>query len=413
MFPRTQSTGGRLCSRTKLRYMSEFPGPAVPAVGERLLGRVDELADELTRVIRKAEPFYDSGNLVPADDLRGSVRDNLVYILSRLAGQPSPGLMAPRATGRRRAEQGAPLPAILHSYRVAGTFIWSALLDEADDSTAAALLPAASALWSIMDELSSSVTDAYRDTVADHARSNAQTRNAMLDVLLRGDAGHGSRLWESAASLRLPQHGTFVVAAARTARPGGEAIPNAEEALRTRGIQSAWRVEIDAHVGVVVLTRRTGIDRLCAQLAELAGGPVGLSAPYANLEQTPAALRQARLASAAATPDSHDLIRYERVPIAILLAGAPDAAATVARAILGPVLALPAAECDVLLGTLRTWFAADGATSVAAEKLHVHRNTVRYRLRRIEELTGRGLTRPTGIAELHLALEAARILHLP
>src|SRR5437773_1280736 len=85
-------------------------------------------------------------------------------------------------------------------------------------------------------------------------------------------------------------------------RTGGEAIPNAEEALRTRGIQSAWRVEIDAHVGVVVLTRRTGIDRLCAQLAELAGGPVGLSAPYANLEQTPAALRQARLASAAATP---------------------------------------------------------------------------------------------------------------
>ena len=393
--------------------MTEFPGPAVSAVGERLLTRVDALADELAVVIRTAEPFYDAGTSVPAEDLRGSVRDNLLYILSRLAGRPSPGLGAPRATGRRRAEQGAPLPAILHSYRVAGTFIWSALLDEADDSTAAALLPAASALWSIMDELSSSVTDAYRDTVADHARSNAQTRNAMLDVLLRGDGGDGSRLWESAATLRLPHQGTFVVAAAPAPRPGVEAIPHAEEALRTRDIRSAWRVEIDAHVGVVVLTRRTGIDVLCARLAELAGGPVGLSEPYGNLEQTPAALRQARLASAAATPGSHEIVRYERVPIAVLLAGAPDAAATVARAILGPVLSLPAAECDVLLGTLRAWFAEDGATSVAAEKLHVHRNTVRYRLRRVEELTGRSLTRPAGIAELHLALEAARILHLP
>jgi hypothetical protein len=394
--------------------MSEFPGPAVSAVGERLLTRVDALATELTAVIRKAEPFYDAGATVPAEDLRGSVRDNLLYILSRLAGRPSPGLGAPRATGRRRAEQGAPLPAILHSYRVAGTFIWSAILDEAgDEESAAALLPAASELWSIMDELSSSVTDAYRDTVADRARSNAQTRNAMLDVLLRGDGGDGSRLWESAATLRLPHQGTFVVAAAPAPRPGVEAIPHAEEALRTRDIRSAWRVEIDAHVGVVVLTRRTGIDVLCARLAELADGPVGLSEPYGNLEQTPAALRQARLASAAATPGSHEIVRYERVPIAVLLAGAPDAAATVARTILGPVLALPATECDVLLGTLRAWFTEDGATSVAAEKLHVHRNTVRYRLRRVEELTGRSLTRPTGVAELHLALEAARILHLP
>src|SRR5947207_1375100 len=83
-------------------------------------------------------------------------------------------------------------------------------------------LPAAAELWSIIDELSGAVTDAYRDAVAERARSSAQTRNAMLDVLLRGDQGDGSRLWESATSLRLPHHGTFVVVAARTARPGVE-----------------------------------------------------------------------------------------------------------------------------------------------------------------------------------------------
>jgi hypothetical protein len=393
---------------------TEFPGPTVAAIGERLLGRVDDLAVDLTTVIRQAEPFYDAGQVVPADDLRGSVRDNLVYILSRLAGRPTPGLEPPRATGRRRAEQGAPLPAILHSYRVAGTFIWAAIVDEshAGEGDAAALLPAASELWSIMDELSGAVTDAYRDTVADRARSHAQTRNALLDVVLRGDGGDGSRLWESAATLQLPHHGTFVVAAARTPRPGVEAIPRAEDALRIRGIRSAWRVEIDAQVGVVVLTPRNGIDKLSAHLGQLASGPVGLSEPYPSLDKTPAALRQARLASATAAAASHDVVRYERVPIAVLLASAVDAAGAVARTILGPVLALPAAECDLLLGTLRAWYAEDGATSAAAERLHVHRNTVRYRLRRVEELTGRSLTRPTGVAELHLALEAARILEL-
>ena len=392
-----------------------LPGPAAAAVGERLLGRVEELATELTALIRRAEPFYDKDNLVSADDLRGSVRDNLTYILCRLAGRPTSGLEAARATGRRRAEQGAPLPAILHSYRVAGTAIWATILDDglAHGADTAALLLAASELWSIMDELSGAVTDTYRETIAERARSSAQTRNAMLDVLLRGDTGDGSRLWESAATLQLPHHGSFVVVAAHVRRPGVESFPKAEEALRAKGIQSAWRVEIDAHVGVVVLTVRNGIDQVCARLAELMDAPAGISAPYSNLDQTPAALRQARLAQAAAAPGGRDMVRFERVPIPVLLASAPEAASGVAQAILGPVLALPAVECEILLGTLRMWFAEDGATSIAAVKMHVHRNTVRYRLRRVEELTGRSLATPTGVAELHLALEAARILRLP
>src|SRR5206468_704790 len=83
------------------------------------------------------------------------------------------------------------------------------------------------------------------------------------------------------------------------------------------------------------------------------------------------------------------LVRYEQAPVAVLLASAPEAATAVARTVLGPVLALPAAECDVLLATLRAWFAAHGATSLAAERLHVHRNTVRYRLKRLEDLPAR------------------------
>jgi len=307
-----------------------------------------------------------------------------------------------------------PLPVILHAYRVAGKFIWSAILAEAagDEAATTALLRAGSELWLIIDNHSGSVTDAYRDAVAERAHSDSQTRNAMLDVLLRGDPGDGSRLWECAATLRLPHHGTFVVVAAQAPRPAAESIPQAEEALRTRDVQSAWRVELDAHVGVVVLTPRLGIDKLCAHLSDLTSGPVGLSEPYASLDQTPAALRQARLAYATATPGSRELVRYGQAPVAVLLASAPDAAATVAQAVLGPVLALPAVECEVLLGTLRAWFAEQGATSVAAAKLHVHRNTVRYRLRRLEDLTGRNLAQPTGIAELHLALEATRILRL-
>jgi hypothetical protein len=396
-----------------MTWQTESPASPIAAIGDRLLNRVEDLATELTEVIRRAEPFY-RNEVVRVEDLRASVLDNLVHILSQLAGRVMPGLEPPRVTGRRRAEQGVPLPVILHAYRVAGKFIWAAILAEAasDEIATTALLHAGSELWLIIDNHSGTVTDAYRDTVAERAYSDSQTRNAMLDVLLRGDPGDGSRLWECATSLRLPHHGTFVVVAAQVSRPGVESIPRAEDTLRNRGIQSAWRVELDAQVGVVVLTPRHGIDQLSALLAEMASGPVGISEPYPSLDQTPGARRQARLAFAAATPESQEIIRYGKVPIPVLLASAPDAATMVAQAILGPVLALPAAECDVLLSTLRMWFTEQGATSVAAEKLYVHRNTVRYRLRRLEELTGRNLTEPTGVAELYLALEAARILHL-
>jgi PucR C-terminal helix-turn-helix domain/GGDEF-like domain len=389
----------------------EAPAPAVAAIGRRLLDRVDDLTTELTEVIRQAEPFYGASGVVPVEDLHASVRDNLVHILSQLSGQPQPGFEPPRATGRRRAEQGVPLPVILHAYRVAGTFIWSAILAQAanDQVATSALLRAASELWLIVDDRSGAVTDAYRDAVAERVHSDAQTRNAMLDVLLRGDPDDGSRLWDSATTLRLPHEGTFVVVAAQPPRPAVESIPNAENALRTRGVRSAWRVEVDAHVGVVALTPRVGVDKLCAHLAELTSGPVGVSAPYPRLDRTPAALRQARLAYATATPGSRELVRYERAPIAVLLASAPDAAMMVAESVLGPVLTLPPVERDVLLDTLREWFAAQGATSMAAAKLHVHRNTVHYRLRRVAELTGRSLAEPTGVAELHLALEATRI----
>ena len=51
-------------------------------------------------------------------------------------------------------------------------------------------------------------------------------------------------------------------------------------------------------------------------------------------------------------------------------------------------------------------------TKEAAARLHMHRNGVRYRLNRFEELVGRRLAVPTQLAEIHVALQAATILGL-
>ncbi|WP_315986700.1 helix-turn-helix domain-containing protein [Streptomyces sp. STR69] len=70
--------------------------------------------------------------------------------------------------------------------------------------------------------------------------------------------------------------------------------------------------------------------------------------------------------------------------------------------------ALPADERALLLDTLEAWFDSGGSAGEAAKVLYVHPNTVRTRLRRIAERTGRSLTDPRGITELSLALRAVR-----
>ena len=40
------------------------------------------------------------------------------------------------------------------------------------------------------------------------------------------------------------------------------------------------------------------------------------------------------------------------------------------------------------MGLLEAYFEAEGSLKAASEKLHVHKNTLTYRLKRLEELTG-------------------------
>lgn len=386
--------------------------PVVRDLSRTLLPRIDEFAERMATRIRSQEPLYRDGHMVTPDELRRSCRDNLSYVFGRLAGEPTIGIEVPHATGIRRGETGVPLSAVLQAFRIGGRLIWDILIEHANEHTQDVLLRSAADIWAVSDDLARAAADGYRIASADRARQDSQLRSALLNGLLDGRLGDGSQLWESAALLKLPQHGAFVVVAAECLAPGQEGLPQVEDRLRRHDVASAWRLDAELHEGLVSLRPRFGIDQLCAELEPIASGRVGVSEPYPSLDQAPPALRQARLACAAATPGTTDLVRFDDEPIAVLLVSAPDASLSVARRILGRVLDLPDSDRILLIDTMRIWLAEAGSTSAAAGRLHVHRNTVRYRLRRLEELTGRSLTDPLDVSELHVALECARMLGL-
>jgi hypothetical protein len=388
--------------------------PYVRTLSATLLTKSEELGVELAELIKATDIRYRDENVVPAEELVRSCRDNLELLFATLAGVPAPHTYGPQETGRRRAEQGIPLEMTLRGYRIGGRFIWNVLLRNADRNAAAmeALLPAAEVVWAMIDDYSEILTESVRETIADQARRDTQLRTAVLGNILDGSLGDGPTLWEAATVLGLPHRGIFVVVAAETRQPGAEPLPRVEQALRARGVRSGWRLDTDRQVGVLALRRPSEIGAVCQLMAELATARVGVSVVFSDLESAPRALRQARLACSANAPTSREVLRYEQDPVAILLASAPDAGRVFGHAVLQPVLAQPAADRAVLLETLRQWFAENGSTSAAAAVLHVHRNTVRYRLRRIEELTGQELANPAAAGRLLLALQACRIFDL-
>jgi DNA-binding PucR family transcriptional regulator len=71
---------------------------------------------------------------------------------------------------------------------------------------------------------------------------------------------------------------------------------------------------------------------------------------------------------------------------------------------LGPLLAYDQRHKAELVPTVREFLACSGSWNACAARMYVHVNTVRYRIRRIEELTGRDLSSLDDQVDFFLAL---------
>jgi DNA-binding PucR family transcriptional regulator len=108
-------------------------------------------------------------------------------------------------------------------------------------------------------------------------------------------------------------------------------------------------------------------------------------------------------------PDSLVTV-FDDTPLAVAAVSAPEVMAKIRSSVLKGLNTLPPAERTILLDTFHAWLEEGGSANDTAAKIFCHPNTVRHRLRRIEELTGRSLSRPKDIAELCLAFEVEQRL---
>lgn len=156
-------------------------------------------------------------------------------------------------------------------------------------------------------------------------------------------------------------------------------------------------------------------EPLCEPQQQGSGQPaslpvaVGCSGRIAAVGRVPDAAREASWALGVAETERRGLVRYGDETALLLPRTATEAQALVAR-ILGPLLAHDGAHGTDYVGTLRVVLDKDRSWQLAAAELHIHKQTLGYRIRKIEQLSGRGLARTEHLAEWWFALRAYDLL---
>lgn len=149
------------------------------------------------------------------------------------------------------------------------------------------------------------------------------------------------------------------------------------------------------------------VDAIVASLGPNAR--VGASRALQSVARSAEAAREATWALGTAQRTDARLVRYGSATSWLGVGGVDDAQAMVERW-LGPLIEHDAQHRTGLVETLEAFLANQRSWQRTAEAMNVHRQTVLYRIHKVEELTGAHLTDTADIAQLWLALQSRDLL---
>jgi hypothetical protein len=386
--------------RTVIREVATAVIAELPAFADRLVERA--AVEEKT--------FYARDDWMAPADMRQSFTDNARSALLLMSGghEARDWMAAPLATGRRRAEQGVPLEAVLHLFRLGTELLWDMLLTAArrrSPDELAEFVDGVMVLWQATDRVSMAMVEGYRSREIQLRTRANRRRERLLGVLVEGRGVDPAVAADAEAGLGLPVHGRYVVVLVVGDLAAEDVAPVPE--LAAEGVRVAVAPYRDR---VVWLLELGGVapGRAAGLLTPHLHHRAGMSGEVSGLAEIGIAYRLAELALQTQPPEVPGLaVLDDRLPEA-LVAASPRLARRLADRALGRVLELEDEERQVLLETLRAWFHAGRSATRAGELLYCHRNTVLNRLRKLEQLTGASLEDDRHQLCCRLALMAPR-----
>jgi hypothetical protein len=393
----------------------EFDDRVVDALRERL----PSVASETVAAVTAEVPGYTgalSSSMV--DNIEAAVQMALGGFL-KLASRsresdPStplrPTLQGAYALGRGEARSGRSMDALLAAYRVGARVSWRELARAAAGAgvRAETMAQFAELVFAYIDELSAASVAGHTDELSTTGRVRERylarlgqdlLAGAAPDVLAAGADRAGWPVPRTLTAVLLPAgqvRGTAAVLGEGTLRVG-EDLPEADG----RGVAAD-------ELSLLFVPDVEGRDR--QRLLRLLSGRQAVVGPARPWTQARSSYLRAARTRALVTPRAGavDPVDSERHLADLVVTADPEALDDLCADVLAPLSGVKPATADRLAETLRSWLLHQGRRDAVAADLHVHAQTVRYRMGQLRELYGDRLDDPVTVLELVLALARPR-----
>jgi hypothetical protein len=384
-------------------YVNSEPWRALPATTADLIEpELEAITGEILETIAAEVPEY-------ARPLEGrfgrGIRTGVGEALSQfvaLIRDPEAGRGLGREVyvglGRGELRQGRTLDSLQAAYRVGARVAWRRIaqagLKAKLDPEILSLL--AEAIFAYIDELSADSVDGFAEAQSESEGLLRRRRRELASLLMREPPAEAAdlRAAAQAASWRIPR------------RLAALACAEIDLAKLARGLPADSLVTRVEEIGCALVPdpagpgRAAGIDR-AASGTEVALGPVG--GPEQARESWQLAKSTLRAIEAGALP-SGSLVRAEDHLADLLLFEGSALAKRIAARRLGAFESLTPKAQERMTETALAYVRNRGNSVAMATALHLHPQTVRYRVAHLRELLGDQLDDPDARFELEIAL---------
>lgn len=375
----------------------------VPALDSRLPQILDEVGEHLRRDWPDYADFLDreQAEVVAA---AGAFLRRLLDIVENPDGGPIPGSEStPESAlfeeiGRIQWREGRELTTLLSAFQVGARVAWHHVSRAALDLGAGpdALAALAEAVFIFIDQLSSASARGYVMEQSDAAATREHLRNELVDLLLSDRSDElAVRAAASRAGWQLPRTAAVILI-----DPDNQLGQGVLSRLDASSLLIRRRTVIGAIVpDPVGPGRRQRLSAALRGTGAVVGHPVAL-------QHLPASMHIAEVAVTLQREgilDEDPVFAAEHLDAIIVHRDARLLAAFEAQ-VLAPLANLPQAVRERLTETLASWVRHFGDRQAVAAELHVHPQTVRYRMSQLHDLLGPVLDDPDGRAKLVLAL---------